>query len=53
LYNTIYNESIIHEIIIIKDDAVGGHYISLITTKKNRKELEALSAVFEDFKDND
>lgn len=51
LYDTIHNETIIREIIIIKDDTIGDHYISLITTEKNRKELEALSAEFEDFKD--
>jgi len=51
LYDTIHNESIIREIIIIKDDTIGDHYISLITTEKNRKELEALSAEFEDLKD--
>ncbi|MDP3431816.1 MAG: hypothetical protein Q8T04_02470 [Bacteroidota bacterium] len=37
LYNTIHNESIIREIIIIKDDSIGDHYISLITTKKTRR----------------
>lgn len=51
LYDTIHNETIIREIIVIKDDSVGDHYISLITTEKNRKELEALSAAFEDLKD--
>jgi hypothetical protein len=51
MYDTIHNESIIREIIIIKDDSVGDHYISLITSEKNRKELAALSAEFEDFKD--
>lgn len=51
LYDTIHSESIIREIIVIKDDSVGDHYISLITTQKNRKELETLTAEFEDFKD--
>lgn len=51
LYDTIHNELIIREIIIINDDTIGDHYISLITIQKNRKELEALSAEFEDFKD--
>ena len=51
LYDTIHNESIIREIIIIKDDSVGDHYISLITSEKNRKELETLTAELEDFKD--
>ena len=51
LYDTIQNESVIREIIIIKDESVGDHYISLITSEKNRKEMEALSADFEDFKD--
>ena len=50
LYETIHNESIIREIIIIKDDSVGDHYISLITSVKNRSELDALTAEFEDFK---
>ena len=51
LYDTIHDESVIREIIIIKDDSIGDHYISLITTKKNRSELETLTAEFEDFKD--
>ena len=51
LYDTIHNESIIREIIIIKDDSIGDHYISLITSEKNRSELETLTAEFEDFKD--
>jgi hypothetical protein len=51
LIDTIQNESIIREIIIIKDNSVGDHYISLITTEKNRKELETLTSEFEDFKD--
>jgi hypothetical protein len=51
LYDTIHSESIIREIIVIKDDSVGDHYISLITTEKNRKELETLTTEFEDFKD--
>ena len=53
LYDTIHNESIIRETIIIKDDSIGDHYISLITTEKNRRELEALTTEFEDFKDKD
>ena len=51
LYDTIHNESIIREIIIIKDDSVGDHYFSLITSEKNRRELETLTAEFENFKD--
>jgi hypothetical protein len=51
LYDTIHNESIIREIIIIKDDSIGDHYISLITSERNRSDLEALTAEFEDFKD--
>ena len=51
LYDTIHNESIIRETIIIKDDSIGDHYISLITSEKNRSELETLTAEFEDFKD--
>lgn len=51
LYDTIPNESVIREIIVIKDDSVGDHYISLITSEKNRKELEVLTAEFEDFRD--
>lgn len=51
LYDTIPNESVIREIIVIKDDSVGDHYISLITSEKNKKELEVLTAEFEDFRD--
>ncbi|MBC8004897.1 MAG: hypothetical protein H7X84_05445 [Verrucomicrobia bacterium] len=51
LYDTIHNESIIREIIVIKDDSVGDHYISLITSEKNRSELEKLTAEFEDYRD--
>ena len=51
LYDTIPNESVIREIIAIKDDSVGDHYISLITSEKNRKELEVLTAEFEVFRD--
>lgn len=51
LYDTIHNESIIREIIIIKDDSIGDHYISLITSEKHQSELETLTAEFEDFED--
>lgn len=51
LYDTIQNESVIREIIIIKDDSIGHHYISLITSEKNRNELEFLTSEFEAFKD--
>lgn len=50
MYDNIHNESIIREIIVIKDDSIGDHYISLITSLKNRSELNTLTAEFEDFK---
>jgi len=51
LYNTIQNESIIREVIIIEDINVGKHYISLITSEKFRTELDIVSKEFEYFRD--
>jgi hypothetical protein len=51
LYATINNETLIRDIIIINDPENGDHYISLITSEKNAKELEILRREFDVFSD--
>jgi hypothetical protein len=51
LYATINNETLIREIVVINDPENGDHYISLISSEKNAKELELLRREFDIFSD--
>ena len=48
MYNTIGNDQILRKPIIIEDDANGPHFMSLVTSIRNEKQMEIASKAIKD-----